>query len=79
MDDHDGDQDQGECTACARAGGLLLLGLAGILAWMGADLLTGGALTRLVAGGAAIGAAAAAAGAAGDNEGQEVAGSDDSA
>lgn len=74
-----GDDERGGCTACGRAGGLLLLGLAGLLGYMGLDLVTGGAVTRFIAGGIGIGAAAAAAAADSDNEGQEVTEGDDSA
>lgn len=78
--DDGGDDDGGRgCTACGRAGGLLLLGLAGLLGYMGVDLVTGGALTRLTLGALGAGAAAAAMPADSDNEGQEVTGSDDSA
>jgi len=78
--DDAGDGDGGGgCTACGRAGGLLLLGLAGLLGYMGMDLVTGGALTRLTLGALGAGAAAATVPADSDNEGQEVTGSDDSA
>lgn len=48
----DDDVSGGRCGPCAaRAGGLLLAVLGGGLLWMGADLLTGGAVTRAVFGG----------------------------
>lgn len=51
----DDDFDEGgECGPCARGSGLLLLGLGLALCWMGGDLLTGGAFTRLVFGAARI-------------------------
>lgn len=77
MDDHETAEEQGECTLCIRAGGLLLLALGGALAWMGADLVTGGALTRMVLGGAFGGAAVAGSVAGSDNEGEEVTPGDD--
>lgn len=71
----------GGCGPCQRAGGLLLLALGAGLIYMGADLVTGGALTRLVAGGlgAGLGAAAAARPGAADNEGAEVSDGDGAA
>ena len=76
MDDQyqDGPEDDEECGPCSRGGGLLLLALGAGIAFMGADLLTGGALTRLLTGGLAgglRGAAAVAGTAAGHNEGSE--------
>lgn len=62
-----------ECGPCMRGGGLLLLTVGLGLAYMGADLVTGGALTRVIAGGLGIGAAAPAAAPASDNDDQEVA------
>lgn len=56
MTDDEFDADDGECGPCARGGGLLLLGLGLALAWMGGDLLTGGAFTRTLFGAARIGA-----------------------
>lgn len=51
----DDDFDEGgECGPCARGSGLLLMGLGLALCWMGSDLLTGGAFTRLVFGAARI-------------------------
>lgn len=48
----DNDVSEGRCGPCtARAGGLLLAVLGGGLLWMGADLLSGGAVTRAVFGG----------------------------
>lgn len=40
--------DDGECAMCARAPGLILLGAAAILGFIGLDMLTGGWLTRLL-------------------------------
>lgn len=45
MTNQDNDDDDAECGFCVRAGGLLLLGLAGFLAFIGTDMITGGALT----------------------------------
>jgi hypothetical protein len=59
-DDDGGESGEGGCGPCARGGGVLLLAVGGALVWMGADLVTGGALTRLVAGGLGVGAAVAA-------------------
>lgn len=84
MDDGDGDYGEPEeerCGPCMRGGGLLLLGLGGFLAWMGADLVTGGALTRLVTGGlaAGFGAASGALATWDDNEDEETGEPDDPA
>jgi hypothetical protein len=43
--------DEGEGGGRAAGPGLLLLACGVMLTWMGLDLLTGGALTRLVSGG----------------------------
>jgi hypothetical protein len=62
-DSYEDDGEAGGCGPCARGGGLLLLVVGLGLGWIGADLLTGGALTRLVTGGgAAVIAASSAAG-----------------
>jgi hypothetical protein len=55
--DVDAGDEGGECGPCSRGSGLLLLGLGLALCWMGGDLLTGGAFTRLVFGAARIDAA----------------------
>ena len=52
-DGYEDDGEAGGCGPCARGGGLLLLAVGLGLGWIGADLLTGGALTRLVTGGGA--------------------------
>lgn len=59
-EEYDDDGETRGCGPCARGGGLLLLAVGLGLGWIGADLLTGGALTRLVTGGAAVGLRAAA-------------------
>jgi hypothetical protein len=66
-DGYEGDGEAGGCGPCARGGGLLLLAVGLGLSWIGADLVTGGALTRLVIGGGAgvIAASSAASTAAG--------------
>jgi len=42
--------DPGECTWCARAPGLILIGAGALLLYIGTDILTGGLLTRLLSG-----------------------------
>jgi hypothetical protein len=70
-DGYEGD-DQAGCGPCARGGGLLLLAVGLGLGLIGADLLTGGALTRLVTGGgAAVIAGASAASALADDDDDE--------
>jgi hypothetical protein len=70
-DGYEGD-DQAGCGACARGGGLLLLAVGLGLGLIGADLLTGGALTRLVTGGgAAVIAGASAASALADDDDED--------
>ena len=55
-----GHMQDGENEGGRAVGSGLVLMIAGLaLLWMGADLATGGALTRLIAGGAAAAAAAA--------------------
>jgi hypothetical protein len=67
-DGYDDDGEPGRCGPCAKGGGLLLLAVGLGLSWIGADLLTGGALTRLVTGGgAAVIAASSAASSAADD------------
>lgn len=60
VDEYDDEGEARGCGPCAKGGGLLLLAVGLGLGWIGADLLTGGALTRLVTGGAAVGLRAAA-------------------
>jgi hypothetical protein len=64
------DESEQECGPCARGGGLLLLALGFALGYMGGDLLTGGAITRMLFGAAPAGAGPAVS----DNDGTEVTG-----
>jgi hypothetical protein len=43
-----------ECTWCARAPGLILIGAGALLLYIGADIVTGGLLTRWLSGAAAL-------------------------
>lgn len=45
--------DDDECTWCQRAPGLILIGAAVVLGYIGVDILTGGWLTRMLTGAAA--------------------------
>jgi len=43
-----------ECGWCVRAPGLILIGAGALLLYIGADILTGGLLTRWLSGAAAV-------------------------
>jgi hypothetical protein len=49
--------DDAECAWCQRAPGLVLLAAAGLMAYIGTDILTSGWLTRTLAGAPAVVAA----------------------